>query len=323
MAKKSIHHVKLGIFITAGIAFLILLLYTIGKNHHLFGNTFELKARFRNARGLMPGNNVRYSGIDAGTVQSVRIIDDSTIEASLLVKTEMKDYIRKNAVAFISTDGIMGNKLVNIEPSRIPAPAVQEGDILLSKRGADTDEMLSILSNTNNDLAIIASSLRSATSRINASKSVWAILEDSTLPQNIRLSFRRFREAGENMDLMMKNLSSISGEIRQGRGTIGQLLRDTAISYSLKDAIGKIRKSGDSIDSISLSITHLIDSVSDDINHSRGLAGAILNDSSLNNRFSSTLNNLEEGTRAFNENMEALKHNFFFRGYFRKIEKKK
>ncbi|HEY0749859.1 MAG TPA: MCE family protein, partial [Chitinophagaceae bacterium] len=75
MAKRTIPHIKLGIFVLAGIAFLILLLYIIGKNQNLFGKTFMLKARFEKTNGLMRGNNIRFAGIDAGTVKSVNIIN--------------------------------------------------------------------------------------------------------------------------------------------------------------------------------------------------------------------------------------------------------
>ena len=321
MANRRINNVKLGLFVTAGVFFLVLLLYTIGKNHHLFGDTFEIRARFHNARGLMPGNNIRYAGIDAGTVRDVKVIDDSTIEARLLVKAEMRTYIKKNARAYISTDGIMGNKLVNIEPAAAGAPAIEEGDVLLSKKGADTDEMLAILNNTNNDLAIIAASLKTTISRINASKSIWSILGDSSLPKNVRASFSRFRNASENMEHMMSDLESAAADINAGRGTLGQLIKDTAVSHSIMEALAQVQKAGKDMDSTSLSVKTLIDSIHTDIRQSRGMAGSILNDSIINKNFGSTIHNLEQGTSRFNENMEALKHNFFFRSYFRKLEK--
>ena len=70
MAKKqTISNLKLGAFVLAGVAFLILLLFMLGKNQNLFGNTYILKATFDNAQGLLVGNNVRYSGIQVGTVK--------------------------------------------------------------------------------------------------------------------------------------------------------------------------------------------------------------------------------------------------------------
>src|SRR5690606_6259856 len=111
MAKRITNHLRLGIFVMAGLVFLVLLLYVIGKNQNLFGSTFVLKARFENINGLMSGNNVRFAGITAGTVNEVRVLNDTTIEVEMLIKNKMREFIKKNTVATIGSDGLMGNKL--------------------------------------------------------------------------------------------------------------------------------------------------------------------------------------------------------------------
>ena len=88
----------------------------IGKNRNLFGATYVLKARFENVQGLVAGNNVRFSGIQAGTVKKVKILNDTVIEVTMIIETKMKTIIRKNAIASIGTDGLVGNKVVNIIP---------------------------------------------------------------------------------------------------------------------------------------------------------------------------------------------------------------
>ena len=160
MARKTINTVKLGIFVITGIVVLVMLLYVIGKNQNLFGNTFQLKARFENVNGLMPGNNVRYAGINAGTVKSVEVLNDSTVEVTLLIRSKMKDFIFANATVSIATDGLMGSKLVNIESAKSPAPLVKEGDILQSSLSPDTDEILRVLNTTTGDIAVIARELK-------------------------------------------------------------------------------------------------------------------------------------------------------------------
>ncbi len=79
MAKRVVNNVKLGIFVLGGLLFLVFLLYMIGKNRNMFGNTYVLKARFENVSGLVAGNNVRFSGIQAGTVKKVKILNDTTL----------------------------------------------------------------------------------------------------------------------------------------------------------------------------------------------------------------------------------------------------
>lgn len=321
--KKTISSLKLGAFVMAGLAFLILMLYAIGKNQNMFGKTFLLKVRFEDVHGLMPGNNIRFGGIDAGTVKSVSMLNDTTIEVSLLVKSKMKKYIRKNAKASITTDGLMGNKLLNIESAKAPASFVEEGDILYSEQGPDTDEMLRVLNATNNDLATIAKELKQTAQRINGSKAIWAILNDETLPVNLRLSLSRVKTASDNMNNTVMDLHSIITDVKEGKGSIGQLLTDTSIAVNIKDAVKKVKDVGIKADTISSQINALVSTINNDLSNGQGTVNALLRDKEMKERFSGSLKNIEQATQAFNENMEALKHSFLFRSYFRKLEKQK
>ena len=69
MSNRNINNIKLGVFVISGLFFLVLVLYMIGRNSNLFGATYQLKARFSNVQGLVVGNNVRYAGIETGTVK--------------------------------------------------------------------------------------------------------------------------------------------------------------------------------------------------------------------------------------------------------------
>lgn len=323
MAKKTLNLVKLGLFATAGIGFLILVLYVIGKNQNLFGKTFILKARFENVHGLMRGNNIRFGGIDAGTVGNVQVLNDTTIEVTLLVKTGMRNYIHNNANVTITTDGLMGNKLINIVPVKSPAPLVTEGDILFGSKATDPDHMLEVLNKTNEDVAITAGQLKETIQRINESKVVWKILNDQSLPLNIRASLARIKSTSENLDGMTGDLSSIIKDVKNGKGTVGALLTDTTLITNLNDAINKIKTIGESADTVTARINAFVSSVDDKISNENGTVNALLGNKEMRDYLSGSLRNIEEGTRSFNENMEALRHSFLFRGYFKKLERQK
>jgi len=85
MAKKAMNNVKLGAFVLVGLVLLIVMLYMIGKNRNLFGSNFILKARFGNVHGLKPGNNVRYAGIDVGTIKIINVLNDTTMEVAMIL----------------------------------------------------------------------------------------------------------------------------------------------------------------------------------------------------------------------------------------------
>lgn len=323
MARKIINNIKLGAFVIAGLLFLILLLYMIGKNKNLFGNTYVLKARFQHVQGAVAGNNVRYSGISVGTVKRVKILSDTVIEISMVIETKMKKFIRKNAVVSIATDGFVGNKIINIVPSTEQAPLAEEGDILVSKKSLNTDDMLQVLNKTNNNIAAISEDLKETVSRINGSTALWALLNDVSIPANLRASVADIRSAAAKADFLTGNFSGIIDDLRNGKGSLGALLTDTSFAVNLDEAITNIKMAGEEVDKLVIEMNSLVDGISNDINKGRGTLNAVLKDTSIVSKLNASLDNIQKGTDGFNQNMEALKHNILFRGYFKKLEKQK
>jgi phospholipid/cholesterol/gamma-HCH transport system substrate-binding protein len=323
MAKRIINSVKLGAFVLAGLLFLVFLLYMIGRDSNLFGDTYVLKARFENTQGLVSGNNVRFSGIQSGTVKKVKILNDTVIEVTMVIDTKMKTIIRKNAIASIGTDGLVGNKLVNITASKQPAPLAEEGDILPSKKAVNTDEMLQTLYKSNNDIAIIAAELKTTVQRINNSSALWALLNDKSIPQDLRIAVGNIRLATGKADNMANNLNAIITDVKNGKGSVGAILTDTSFAKNLNAAIMKIKDVGDEADSLAGEINKLVSGIRQDVNTGKGTFNALLKDSLMVIKLNESLENIQKGTDGFNQNMEALKHNFLLRGYFRKLEKQK
>ena len=96
-------------FVLAGLLFLVLLMYMIGRNSNMFGKTYELKAKFQNVHGLVVGNNIRYAGIETGTVKKNRDSSMITvIEVTMNIQNRMKNIIRKTATVSIGTEGVRG-----------------------------------------------------------------------------------------------------------------------------------------------------------------------------------------------------------------------
>ncbi len=323
MAKRIINSAKLGAFVLGGLIVLVLLLYMIGKNKNLFGSTYVLKVRFENVQGLVPGNNVRFSGIQAGTVKKINILNDTIIEVTMIIDTKMKNIIRKTAVVSIGTDGLVGNKVVNIDPTRQPGSLAVEDDILASKKAVATDEMLQTLYKTNNDIAVIAADLKTTVQHINNSSALWALLNDESIPQDLRNSVANIRSATGKAGNMVYNLNAIVMDVKNGKGSVGKLLTDTSFAKNLNEAILKIKTVGEEADSLAGEINKVVSGIRQDVNNGKGTVNALLKDSMIVIKLNASLDNIQKGTDGFNQNMEALKHNFLLRGYFRKQEKQR
>lgn len=323
MKKHTVNNVKLGAFVLAGLLFLMVLLYFIGRDQSLFGSTFVVKARFENVQGLVAGNNVRYAGIEVGTVKRINILNDTLIEVAMIVDNKMKEFIRKNAIAAIGTDGLMGNKVINISPAREPAPLISEDDILASKGAIDTDKLFRTLNQTNEDVAVIAENLKSAVIRINASTALWRLLNDHTLPQNIRTSAANVELATARASELISGLQDIVNGIKNGEGSLGAIIKDTSFAKSLNETLLKIRAAGNRADELAVTMNAIAGEVRQEMLNGKGPVNALLKDSAMVTKLNSSLSNIQMGTDAFNQNMEALKHSLLFRGYFRKLERQK
>ena len=320
--KQTISNLKLGVFVLSGFTLLILMLFMLGRNRNMFGNTYPLKAIFDNAQGLMVGNNVRYSGIQAGTVKKIEILNDTSIEITMSIEKKMLPIIKENAVAAIGTDGFVGNKVVNILPAKEKSALAGEGAILTSKKSIDTDKMLQTISQTNEDIAVIVEGLKTTVARLNNSDALWNLLEDPSLPRNIHLAIDNIKSSTVKVGHIVNDFDEIVQNVKAGKGSVGSLLMDSIHSQNLNDVILKFKSSGSKVDSIAATINEVVLGLQNDIQNGKGPLNAILNDTEMVSKLNSILDNAEKAAESLDENMEALKHNFLFKGYFRKLEKK-
>ena len=314
MKKQLLNNTKLGFFVLTGLLFLMILLYMIGRNRSLFGSNYLLKTRFENVQGLIPGNNVRYAGIQAGTVKKLQILNDTTVEVTMIVDTKMEDIIRKDAITSIGTDGLVGNKVVNIVPGKLNAPIAKKGDLLTSKRPIDTEKILSTLSQTNNDVAIIVSGLKNTVERINNSSALWDLLSDDQMVNNIKISAKNIQLATSKANLVSNDVQLLMDGLRKGKGSMGILLKDTILASNLN-------KTSHNLLLITAQLNTVVSDIQKDINSGKGPVNSLLKDTMMVNKINKSLTNIQMGTDGFNQNMEALKKSIFFRGYFRRQQK--
>lgn len=323
MKRKTFNAVKLGLFVLAGLVLAIFALYVLGKGQNFFGNRFMLKTQFRDVKGLLVGNNVRFSGIDVGSVRGIEILNDTVVEVTMNVDRKMKNIVRKNAIATIGTDGLIGNRVVNIAPTDANSPLITGGETLKSREEVNTEEMLRTLSGTNEDVSAMVEDLRRVAHLISTSSELEKILNDKTLAANLQASLAHLHEATGNASFLTKNAIKTLDLASEGDGTLATLLTDTTLSVELKKAVFQIKTLENSADRLINDLNTTIVSLEKDLKTGNGTAQTLMHDSIMANRLQATMIHVEKGTMAFAENMEALKSNFLFRRYFKKMEKKK
>lgn len=317
MANEAFRNIRLGLFVVVGTAFLIAALYFIGNKQNLFGSTFRISARFYNVSGLMPGNNVRFAGIDVGTVEKIEILNDSSISVVMVIEQNVQAFIKKNAVASIGTDGLMGNKLVNINSVIDHSMSVEEGDILKAIRPIEQDEMVRTLNETNENMKAITSNLRTITDRINSKNTLWSLLMDTVVADNVKAAIVNIKLASNSSAVITGNLKSLSEDIKSGRGSLGALITDTVLSGKINQVIVKL----DRVSDTAAIITGDFSRISGGLDRGNGSLGILLKDTAFAHNLNAAVLNINKGSLVLNEDLEALKHSWPFKKYFKKKSK--
>ncbi|MGA8855493.1 MAG: MlaD family protein, partial [Christiangramia sp.] len=198
MAKSTSQKIRLGIFVIIGTLVLIAALYFIGNRQHLFTRNISVFAQFENVNGLQIGNNVRYSGINVGTVSKIEMLEESRILVQMVVEESTGKFIKKDAIATIGSDGLVGSMVVNILPGNKNLASIVPGDTIETYSRIGADDMLSTLNQTNENAALLTSDLLKITNKILEAKGTLGVLvSDTILAQDIKLTLNNLKETSE------------------------------------------------------------------------------------------------------------------------------
>ncbi|WP_347052315.1 MlaD family protein [Flavobacterium olei] len=159
MEKKSGYTWKLGMFVTIGLLLFIMAVYFIGKQKNLFGSTFHITSQFKTVSGLEVGNNVRFSGINVGTVEQIQLINDSTVNVVLVMKEEVREFIKTDATASIGSDGLMGDKVLTITPGSKSKTIIADNGQIASVDGIEMQDLMKSVKKSVDNVGIISDEL--------------------------------------------------------------------------------------------------------------------------------------------------------------------
>lgn len=320
MNTDSTNNLKLGTFVFLGFILLVIALFYIGNRNSFTGSNIKIKARFSNINGLQEGNNVLFSGINAGTVKSIKLLNSKTIEVTMVMKKDIANQIPINSKITIGTDGLMGNKLLNITPSETSGAMVKDGDYLIAEKTADIDQVLTSLLRSTENIQVISSALKNVSLRVEQSE-VLSLIEKKELSQNLQQSMSNIRMTTQNTQKLTLTLQKIVEDIHSGKGAAGLLLSNKAFADDLQTTIKNLKETSMAINETSVQLKLTSTSLNTNLQQGKGLLPVLLRDSLLSQKINASLENIEKSTYNFNLNMEALKHNFLFKGYFKKLEK--
>jgi phospholipid/cholesterol/gamma-HCH transport system substrate-binding protein len=288
MKKDTGNKIKLGIFISLGIAAFIVGIYFIGQRQQLFRSTFHISGVFQDVGGLQEGNNVRLSGINVGTVENISMVSDTSVRVDMLIDESTQKFIKKDAVARIGTEGLMGNRIVIITPGTGGKAEIEDDDTVATVQPINLDELLVSLKNTVDNTCTITSDLSKITGNIKSGKgTIGRLLMDHSLAQNVDSTLTNLKEGSVDLKQGLSGLNTLVGDARIG---FAQNFDSTLIN--LKEGSVNLRQGSEGLRSI--------------IDDARGTFGQ---------NFDSTFVNLKESSAGFKILMDKAKHSWLLWGF--------
>ncbi|MBV5315171.1 MAG: MCE family protein [Prolixibacteraceae bacterium] len=197
--------VRLGLFVAGGLALFVLAIFIIGKQKNLFDPVFKLTTTFYNVSGLQVGNNIRFSGITIGTVDNILIINDSTVKVDMLIRKEVKQFIKSDSEVAVGSEGLIGDRLLIISQGSFEAPLVREGEQLGSVEPVETDAIMLSLKVTAENAEVITQELAEIMVKINGGEgTLGRLIQDTTIARNIDQTIINLKKSSKGLDENME-----------------------------------------------------------------------------------------------------------------------
>jgi phospholipid/cholesterol/gamma-HCH transport system substrate-binding protein len=297
MQKSKVQKVITAAFIIGGLLIFMIAIFVIGSKQNMFSSTFKLNSVFANVSGLNEGSSVSFAGIKIGIVEKLRIKSGSEVLVEMSLDKKVYDFVKKDSKVSIISEGLVGNKIIEISAGTASAQSVRDGDILESVKPVSMEDIMQNLKTITNNAIVISEDISSIIDKVdNGEGTMGQLINNSNLYDNLDSTFVSI---GRNSSNINKVVLSLSGAINAVTGNINSLTHD-----------------------VERVTTNLAD-ITDKMNSSKSIVGTLLTDTVFANNLKEMIQNarvttkyLEKGALGLSENMEALKHNFLFKGYF-------
>jgi phospholipid/cholesterol/gamma-HCH transport system substrate-binding protein len=193
--------VRLGLFLAGGLMIFIVAVFIIGRQKNLFVPVYKLTTTFYNVSGLEVGNNIRFSGINVGTVDNIKIINDSTVQVDMLIQKNVQKFIKEDCEAVIGSAGLIGDRILIITQGSSDASLAKDGQQILSKEPIETDAIMASLQATVNNAAIVSYQLAEIMTKVNSgSGTLGRFIQDSTIAENINQTIVNLKKSSQGLD---------------------------------------------------------------------------------------------------------------------------
>ncbi len=269
MRQSKNRQLKVGLLVSAGVLLFIMGVYYLGSKQNLFSSSITVRSYFYDVEGLTEGNKVRFGGINVGTVSEIQIVSDSAIQVKFTIDKDVQEFIKKDSRVEIGQEGIMGNKVIRINPGSANTGSITENGELQSVRTVDFEEILKEARSIIREGRLFATNLKEMSEKMNRGEGDLAkLLNDSSITTSLS-------QTGKELLAISRQVNQITRKVNEGQGDLGKLLNDTSITYGTVRTLHKLDLISARLDTFA----HELLIFGNEINHGNGLIQRMVHDS--------------------------------------------
>lgn len=304
--------VIVGIFVLVGLLFLTLGILSIGNINETFKKKMDVVVLFDDVSGLQPGNNIWFSGVKIGTVSSLQFFSQSKVKVMMKVENKAQQYIHKDAFVKISTDGLIGNKILIIYGGTARTPQVEAGDTLAVEKTFTSEDMINTFQDNNKNLLAITNDFKIISKKLSHGEgTVGKLLTEDAVYSHLDATTLSLQNASAKAERLLGALTTFTEGLNRKGTLASELTTDTVVFNSLKASMNNLQRTTDSAAS-------LVNTLNAAGNNPKTSIGVLLHDEESGKSLKQTIKNLETSTQKLDEDLEAAQHSFLLRGFFKK-----
>ncbi len=312
----SIRYLAVGIFIIAGVTLFALGIFLVGSRHEAFSRHVLLYTEFADLDGIAKGSKVQVAGMDAGQVTKIEVPNSPSghFRVQMKVDEQLHGLVRTDSIVTVDTEGVVGDTFLTIHSGSPNAAIAQADSVLQSKPPISMSDLLThglgIMNDADATLKQVGGKLNVALDGVNGAvgnaNDLLVGLKEGRGPAGMLL--RDEKMAGQIRETM-SNVQSTTSNLNQASDRVNNLVADVQqrqLPQKLDDTMTQIRSASTRADAtiqqVQQSLTQAL--------------GPDANGVTAGQNISEALTNVNAATGNMAEDTEALKHNFFFKGFF-------
>jgi phospholipid/cholesterol/gamma-HCH transport system substrate-binding protein len=222
-----------GLFVILGIGLFVAAFFILGSDNPVFERNYRLHCSFDNISGLREGASVRVAGMQAGQVVSITFPDDPAnkeLQVEMQLSRKHQDRIRTDSMAKIATEGLLGDKYINIS---VGSPVDEQGNELAILKDGDK---------------ITRINPRGLEDYMEQADVILDNIEDSTSTIKVILEGPEGETAGQSLASIFETLRNVIKELEEGQGLIHELVYDKESARRFRQTMVNLEQTTGSLD---------------------------------------------------------------------------